>query len=507
MPQVINVSKQDAESSGFVATDNTVAVDTSMSAITSIDGDMTVITAEDDFVDIQSKFSSGINTTQANRMMSSLSSGIFGMPYQFMENVDTVVTGTDFGRKYMEKIASVMPVMFICPGEPSFMTGYTDDQKSGILSLFDETNDMTVEDIMGTQSSARYYTFNSKFGMFTKYVNTMVRALSIYMGLGQERYAEGSNRLYRFELSQLLNKDFASLFNANTSLAFYLDSETAISENFSNSTTESQLSQKVNSVSDTARELDFMLGSAGVGGMYDKLKQAIGTTEALNGVEDSIGLGNGVMKRVTSSLATVVSGGKMIFPEIWSGSDYSRSYTITMKLRSPDPDPLSILLNIYIPLCCITSLVMPRQMGVDANAYGSPFLVRATYKSIFNCELGVVSSVDIQKGGEDKWNALGMPTSVDVTITIKDLYSTMFMSATDKGLLNNTSQLDYIALMAGIDMNKDWIARNIKLKAYLKAGAITSAPISYWENFKRGTNKSTSNFLNNVLKSDIRWNR
>lgn len=504
---VSEISKQNAEATAPDNTNDLANVDTSMSAITTIDGDMTVISAEDDFVSVKTKFDSKISTSQVNGMMSSLSSGIFGMPYQFMENVDTVVEGTDFGRKYMEKIASVMPVMFICPGEPSFMTGYSDEQKSGMLSLFDDTNDMTVDDIMGNQSSARYYTFNSKFGTYTKYVNTMVRALSIYMGLGQERYAEGSNRLYRFELSQLLNKDFASLFNANTSLAFYLDSETSISENFSNSTTESQLSQKVNSYSDTARELEFMLGSAGVSGMYDNLRKSIGTADALNGVEDSIGLGKGVMKKVTSGLATVVSGGKMIFPEIWSGSDYSRSYTITMKLRSPDPDPLSILLNIYIPLCCITSLVMPKQIGYDANAYSSPFLVRATYKSIFNCELGIVSSVDIQKGGEDKWNALGMPTSVDVTITIKDLYSTMFMSSTDKGLLNNTSQLDYIALMAGIDMNKDWIARNIKLKAYLKAGAITTAPISYWENFKRGANKSTTNFLNNVLRSDIRWNR
>lgn len=483
-----------------------VRINTDLNSIQ--DGDMRIV-KEQKFEEIDFTFSEGISSSRANRIFTRLSGGIFGMPYQYSEDIDTPVDGTEFGRKYMDKIASIMPVLFICPGEPAFMAGYSDNERKGIMELMDsDSSGVSVDDII-TDPEAPYYIFNSKFNKYKGYVNLMVRSLSNFMGLGGEYYYNGSKRLYDFDLSNILNKDFQSLFNANTSVAFYLDAETSVSESFSNTTTESMLTQKVNSLSDTARELQFLVGDmSGIsGGIYDALKSTAGDAAGMaEGMFAHLGMNNGILSKITSGLSTVVSGGKMVFPEIWSSSDYSRNYSITMKLRSPDPDPLSILLNIYIPLCCLTGLVMPMQIGNNANGYLSPFLVRATYKSIFNCELGMVTSLDINKGGEDKWNALGMPTSVDVTMTIKDLYSTMFMSRTPSGLSCNMAQLDYLALMAGLDMNKDWLARNVKLRGLLEAGRITNAPVAAWEAFKSGANKTTAGFLNKVLKADVRWN-
>lgn len=470
--------------------------------------DEITIIKESSFTNINFSFTSAPEANKVKNMLTSLSSGIFGMPYQFPDIVDTPVTGTEFGRKYAQKIASVMPVMFITPGEPAFMSGYSDDEKKAMMELYDHPDsDMKVEDIVGNNASAPFYTFNSKFQKYTSYVNVMVRALGSFMGLSDEQYTASSyDKISRFNLNNILNSSFKGFFNASTSVAFFLDSDASVSESFGNSSGESMLSSKVNSLSDTARELEFVLGSAGAGSMYETMKSAVGdVTNVMGDVASSVGIGEGIIGKLSSGLTTIVSGGKMIFPEIWNSSDYSRNYSISMKLRSPDPDPLSILLNIYIPLCCITALVMPKQMSSDANSYVSPFLVRATYKSIFNCDLGLVTGVEISKGGEDKWNAAGLPTSVDVTMTIKDLYSTMMMSSGRKELMNNMAQLDYLALMAGIDMNKDWVARNIKLQALLFGNEIISTPSTVWQGFKSGANKTVSSFLNKALGADIRW--
>lgn len=515
MPEVVNVPKEQAEATR--TPDENVSINTEKYLEnTEIDGDITIV-REESFSDIDFSFTEVPEAETVKSMLTNLSAGIFGMPYQFPEIVDSRLEGSEFGRKYAQKITSVMPVMFITPGEPIFMAGYSEKEKEGIMQMYgDDSEGLTVNDVLGDSSSAPFYTFNSRFELYSEYVNTMVRALSIFMGIGDERYSSSRrSKLKNFRLENILNEDFKGFFNASTSVAFYLDSDASVSESFSNSTTESMLSQKVNQYSDTAKELNFLFGSLNAGGIYDSMKSAVGdVSSALNKVSEHVGIGQSIIGRVTSGLTTVVSGGKMVFPEIWSGSDYSRNYNISMKLRSPDPDPLSIMLNIYIPLCCLTGLVMPVQMAYDANGYLSPFLVRATYKSIFNCELGIVSGLEISKGGEDKWNAAGMPTSVDVTMTIKDLYSTMFMSKADKnnllnpykGLMNNMAQLDYLALMAGIDMNKDWVFRKMKLKWLLEGSEIFNIPASVWQNFKEGANKTATRFLSRALGSDIRWN-
>ena len=485
-----------------------VTVNTDPNKLEIEDGD-TVIVKEPAFTNISFSFTNAPSAGNARNMMKNITAGVMGMPYQYPDIVDMPIGNQVIGRKYAQKIASVMPVLFLMPGEPAYMTGYSKQKKRSMLELYDSetSSGISVDDIVSKSSNAPFYVFNGTFGKYAKYVNLMVRSLANFMGLGGERYYEGGGRLAYFSIYNILPSQFRGFFNAANNVAFYLDSDASISESFSNGTSESMLSQKVNSFSDTARELQFLFSSASAGNVYDAMQSAVGSvSSAMEGVADTVGLGKGIMSRISSALTTVVAGGKMVFPEIWSDSGYSKSYNISMKFRSPDPDPLSILLNVYIPCCCLAGFVMPKQMGTDANGYISPHLVRATYKSIFNCEMGIVDSLSFTRGGEDKWNAAGMPTAIDATLSIKDLYSTMFMSDSVKGLLNNVSELDWLALMAGIDMNKDWVMRNISLKAMLTAGSIMDAPNSMWNNFKIGMNNLVSGFLHKTIGSDNRWN-
>ena len=138
---------------------------------------------------------------------------------------------------------------------------------------------------------------------------------------------------------------------------------------------------------------------------------------------DEIGkkyLGNSpLLSNIASNFQTVATGGKLLFPEIWNDSTFSRNFDINIKLRTPDADVVSWYLNIYVPLCHLIALAAGHQTD-NVNGYYSPFLVRAYYKGLFNVDMGIVTDMSITKGKEAAWSIDGLPTEIDVSITIKD---------------------------------------------------------------------------------------
>lgn len=458
------------------------------------------------------------------RVMSNMINGIFGIPYQLSTIVDQPVEGTDFGRMYMEKFIADMPVMFISPGEPLFMAGYNHETIQSMVNAILDVEDNDLNLITSAQENGkegRYYTFNSKMADCARYINVAVQTLANFKNIGHLSLPTargGSIKLSRFNILEMLNPDFARLFGSQTSFPFYLDSETQISESFSNDTTESMVSQAANGFSDKAREVQFLLGTHSTmdSGLYKAMKKAVAST--VSGANDLVNLmpqddtmlgklfnGRNILGALTSELTTVVSGGKLSFPEIWSSSSYSKSYSVNMKFRSPDPDPLSILMNVELPIIILVAMTAGRQFGKSANAYGSPHIIRATYKSIFNCDLGIIGGLSINRGGDGKWNSLGMSTSADVSLDIRDLYSTMFISKTPGGMYNNTAELDWLALMAGLDVNKPEFARKIGLKLALTKGYVSNTLPSVWDSFKEGMNKSANRFLDRTGLFDTRY--
>src|SRR5699024_7465962 len=104
-------------------------------------------------------------------------------------------------------------------------------------------------------------------------------------------------------------------------------------------------------------------------------------------------------------------------------SDFSNSYDISIKLRTPDGDKLSWFLNIYVPLAHLICLTAPREASdAGPNGYISPFLVRGFYKGLFNCDMGIITNLSITRGREKAWTLDGLPTEVDVSMELKDLY-------------------------------------------------------------------------------------
>ena len=83
------------------------------------------------------------------------------------------------------------------------------------------------------------------------------------LGIGSKQVTIGgaSGALQYFDWSKAVNSSFNSYFSAKENVVFYLNSNTSISENFSNETRESSLVSSINGMSDQAKELQFLLGA------------------------------------------------------------------------------------------------------------------------------------------------------------------------------------------------------------------------------------------------------
>lgn len=448
--------------------------------------------------------------------------GIHGIPYQFMSTVDPKLSSdSPFGAIYADKIVSSLPLLLLTPGKVEFMADYKKDQKEGILALLKDVTDgdasFKSSDISAITDgeSGRYYSFAFDYDEYWKYVDSMMNTIAIFMGIQDVQVTfgkNGSKKLGNMSWADANNTSFGSYLSATQdTIGFYVDSVNTVDENFGNDLTDSQLASKVNSFSDYGREVRFLLGWGGAanGALDSFLESTKDTfTNAVKDIGDFTGkfLGQGtknLFNSIGDCFQTVASGGKIAFPQIWSDSSFSRSYNISMKLRCPEPNPVSWYLDICAPLIHLLAMTMPRQTNPDG--YNSPFLVRAFYKGLFNCDMGIITNVSITKGKEGAWTVDGLPTQVDVSIEIKDLYNVLYMTEyrNQKWFMNNPCFLNYLGTMCGININEVDMVRDLMVYLMLsrKNMPIISSLRNQWTNLQQDIdNKLMKMYNNNILK-------
>lgn len=433
-----------------------------------------------------------LSAKSAKKILVKNLNGIHGVPYQFMDTVDRRYdSDTSLGRKYVERILSKMPLLLMTPGEPDFLPSYSKEEKNVILGalLGDKTD---LDKILNT--SGRYYTFKFNYAEYYEYVNSMLQMCAIYLGIQDKYHGNGYNKGYRqtlgsFRWEKAVNSELRGFINSQEYVAFYLDSETSISESISNDTDRSQIADLVNSFSAISRELQFLAGPiSGIRVEALSPEDYNATLEDIQDLSRQIFGRNRLFDNLTEQFTTVGKGGKIAFPEIWSDSEYSKTYEITIKLRTPDADKLSWYLNICVPLIHLLGMAAPRQMG--PNGYRAPFLVRAYYKGLFNCDMGIITNMSITKGKEGAWTVDGLPTEVDVNISLKDLYSMLSITNAKKtgvkNFLNNTCLMDYLANTCGVNINKAEIARTLDTYVLLTKNNMQSIYGSNWLKLQNG---------------------
>lgn len=402
--------------------------------------------------------------------------GVFGLPYQFLPNTDPRLSrspsASHLGYEYADKIISKIPLLFIAPGKPTFMKQYSNSAKTSVLTQLvnaggNSSDKASLSALM--EETGRYYTFEYDQARYYQFVNPMCRIAARYMNLQDVRI--GGEALDTINWESFTKSRIQSLgdFGDFSSIPFYIDSDTSISESFSNSTTQSMIASTVNNISDMGREINFLLGYGG--SAIDVINKNADVAAEIDAAQATIqrllGSGN-FLSNLANHITTVAAGGRLIFPEIWADSSFSRSYTCRFKFIAPDPSNLSVFLNVIVPLLHLLGLVAPQSIEKNPNGYTSPFLVRAIYKGVFNVDMGIITDMSVTKGAECQWTPSGVPTSIEVSVSIKDLYQVLSITPTTStawqyDTMNNTALMDYIANLCGVNMYKPEIARLIDM--------------------------------------------
>lgn len=417
--------------------------------------------------------------------------GIYGIPYQFPDYVDRTLTGTTFGHYYADRIISRMPTLILSPGKVAFMKNSSQDTKEQVIEALTSVIGGADTDLQSYLTQpGKYYTFEYDSVSYWEYVNTMNRACALFLGIGDvvidiDGY---SSKLADFKWENATNKRFGTWLQSTQSfVSFYADSESSTGEDFSNTTMESSLASSINKSSELGKEIRFILGEHGV--LTDlvseeTISKALGLIDGISA--SLLGDENNIISQLGKEFAVIATGGKLIFPEIWSDSSFSRDFDVKLKLRCPCPNKVSWFLDICSPINHLLAFTLPRTPhgsdiagrifanDVTPNGYFSPFLVRGMYKGISNVDMGIVTSLRIDKGKEGSWTIDGLPTEVDVSMTIKDLYNVMAMTPYQRqsDLLNNTQFLGYLAFNCGISINQPDIIRTISLWTTIATNAV-----------------------------------
>lgn len=446
--------------------------------------------------------------------------GVYGIPYQFIPEVDPRLSSdVEFGQIYADRIISRMPLLMISPGTMDFLANYTDNEKTTITdALFGSSETESLTEFL--TKPGKYYTFKYDSVSYWNYVNTMNHTCASYLGIGDvEVNINGTTgKLKSFKWEQANNGKFDQFILSNQDMiVFYCDADTTKNENFSNETTASQLASKVNDFSALAKEVQFILGSQ-TGGVPSWLKPDTISeiNNAIAGIADTVLDGSEVFKNIAKEFSVIATGGKLAFPEIWSDSSFTQSFDVKIKLRCPCPNKLQWFLDICVPINMLLALTLPRTpigktMGIEFtgeeasfNGYMSPFLVRAFYKGLFNCDMGIITGLSISKGKEGSWTLDGLPTEVDIDLEIKDLYNVLFMTSSDtqpQQYLNNTTFLSYIAMSCGISINKPDLERSADLALMTFGNALVNKFTGY--NFWRRASQGLRNKAYNIYKGLI----
>lgn len=473
--------------------------------------------------------------------------GIFGMPYQFLPTTDCRVDGSEsesvFGITYTEMIASRLPLLYITPGEPVFLSDGGKNRKSLIADVVQHFagSDANHLDNLLNGYAGKLYSIEAQYGKYFKYVNPMTRMGAFYLGLDQNigdddetkmykkldghnltdyNWAWNSNGDYNGDYSGAEDggsnnkgfdnitgglKDLQSYIYYKASIPFYVNSETTFQENMTNETTESSLASQINGLSDKARELQFLIGSttSAVAQNFDNAATTLGNyRENAEAFLNKLTSGGNIFSNLLKNVKTVVSGGRLMFPNIWSNSGFSKSYQIDIKLTTPDLDKRSWWLNIYVPLCHLIALVLPR--GEFQNGYTSPFIIKAFYKGMFNIDMGIITDMTITKGKEGGWTKDSLPTVVDVQFTIQDLYSTISMSPAGglmkSNVFQNIAEMDYLANTCGVNINEPDVLRMIEMYTTLN---IKNVFMDVPTNISTSLGNNLSNKLSRIYQSFI----
>ena len=494
----------------------------------------------------------GYKSQSSGENVYNLSTRLFGIPHQFPPIVDPRVRdiSTTVGASYAEKILADGAVCTLIPGKPKYLPNESHDAKTSItsgllLSSNGRMNNLFVgrEGDINDSDSFRLYDFEKCYHEYMSYVNLLCRVGAAFLGLDGvynlpgasgdgvsfKKYnwanykwnntAKASNITTFFSRLNKGSKTeddgvktddghyggerLESILQNTEYVQFYVDPESASTDSLSNSQTESQIKSLFDSNSGLLKEIAFMMDSGAAGEAANNfgnfISESMGslgafTEETLNGTPFS------ALGRIINLGGNVLKGENIVIPDIYQSTTYTKSYDITVHLRSPYGTKLSYYLNIFVPMMHLMAFAMPR--ATSPNSFHSPFIVKAFIEGAWSCNLGLAQSITVTKVGESR-SIDGLPMEVDVSLSIADLYSDLSMNSSSDivDFIHNTSLVDYLATNCGMSLAQPNYGKKLELiGATLKniPGNIPSVGNQFSEQILNGFDRTFKSLIGGI---------
>lgn len=442
--------------------------------------------AEMDYV---KRFNSSTISVTANdeyyRKLASKYGNALGTPPKY--NMDIDIQYTDFitaggGRVINRTLMSSPSILSICPGKVEMFPDMLGSKKDTFFDAMYQAangNSKLLDKIKADEPamfSGKMYRFVADTQNYAKYVNGLCRASAILLGIGDKLVPYTTTKLKDFDYTywsirnkynpmQAASQDpdgsmFRNFWNGllktgkrilsvptdDTSyINFFLNgSETSVSESITNSHSASPLENIVNGASSAGALLNYFTGSG----------FNISDADATQAIEAALGNAGETFSGIIKLGENFMKGGRMVLPDMIDGASYGKSISVSTRFISPYGDKYSIFLKCIVPVCHILALTLPKQLS--DNMYTFPFLIRASQLGSFNVDLGLITSLNITRGGSDdtSYSTNGVATEWDVQMEITPLVNELMMTPTDHPVLfcKNEMMLDYLGNFCGFDV-------------------------------------------------------
>lgn len=289
-------------------------------------------------------------------------------------------------------------------------------------------------------------------------------------------------------------------------VSFRVDNTGSKSESFSSGTRESDLKNKINSMSSDSRNSMFNIAGGNLSdGIVGKTVGKIieGAKDVVAGIADGLGV-QGIVALGGAALVDI--------PEHWesSSADMPKAdYSFT--LTTPYGNAVSQLMAIYYPLSLVLAGALPLATG--KASYTSPFLCQVFDRGRCTIRLGIIDNLSISRGVtnlpfDNQGNAMG----IEVSFSVKDLSTIMYVPVVTGFKINPKDWLfddesaygDYMAVLAGVSMRdqvyklqifkRNWLKYKANFKritspALMSAWVGDTAPLRFVSAFYRGVEK------------------
>lgn len=213
----------------------------------------------------------------------------------------------------------------------------------------------------------------------------------------------------------------------------WITGDTVATEEFTNNFKENFIESKIKSFSEKGqvigegaaalgldrREVSGTISNlagaaAGVAGYYlgPLLKDAGMAESSVTKLQD------GATALAKAAARVGATGEHVSLPQVWQSSEYTPSLSLNIRLVSPYGSRRSIKKHVIEPLTYLLLLSSPR--STDGLVYGLPPYVYVNAYGIANFNLGYISGISINRGGQDvTYNKYRQPLFIDINLSLK----------------------------------------------------------------------------------------